>query len=259
MDITAVFTPLPEAIEEIHRRRQDKALVAAVEDFLEHDIPPHFTGEQPILYLCRHIATPNMEAMRFVEITKPHGLPIVIGEDHRGKFVTNNILKKSLGKLPVMKGLARNQDEIIENFTVIDFSLYQGERFCDIATLFGTSLIDLHHRLFWEIYPAGIRIVNESDWIDRNNRDDLAEHYKRLFSLLIIHGIMFESYPPLEHKLFTSAVAPALKFVQEYFGYKPLIYELITDAEEEDKDWNAYPSVLYRCIQEHFRSKQPVR
>ena len=247
-----IFTPLPDALSLIHSRRQDSGLMQAISEFLEGDIPFHFNQEKPILYLCRHIATPNFEALRFIEIGKPLGLPLVIGEDSRGIFFGNNVLKRALGKMPVLKGVARNRDEIIEHFTVVDFSTAEGKPLSTINTKCNGGLIDLHHELFWRIHENDVAIFDEAEWIDAHHRKNLLEQYKYIMALLVAHGIMFESYVPEETRLVEEVILPAFGFVTELFGHKPLIHELIDGALEESRDWNAYPSALYRPLKDAF-------
>jgi hypothetical protein len=242
------YTPLEEAISEIKKRREDPTLMQKVREYLDGDIPSHFDREQPILYMARHIATPNYEAMRFVELGKPHGLPLVIGQDRKGKFVSHNELKRSLGKLPVTKGISRRQDEIVENFTVVDFACEQGKPFCEITTKHGKNLVDFHNSFFQHIYPTEIEIADESDWIDRNHREDLKEHYKKSFALLCAHGIMLEYFTDDESLLAQQAFGPALAEVQETIGVKPLIMEMVTQDHINTRNWNGYPSILYQFI-----------
>jgi hypothetical protein len=254
MEQPDVFTPLEEAIAEISRRRKNPALVAAVREYLHDDIPPHFSQDKPILYLCRHIATPNYEALRFIEIGRSTDLPLVIGEDHKGIFVGNNRLKRALGKLPIVRGITRHRDEIIEYSTIVDFSTFQGSPLREVKTLTGTPLIEFHHALFKEIYPTGFITTDESNWIDRNYRDNLLEQYKRTLALLVVNGIMLESYAPDEQRLVESVLVPAFTQITKDLGVHPLISELITQKLEEERDWNAYPGVLYKTIQQHFQN-----
>lgn len=253
MDHSYIFTPLDDAIEEINVRRSNPDLFKAVEEYLNGDVPAHFKPNTPILYLCRHIATPNFEALRFVEIGQGCKLPLVIGEDPKGIFYANNPLKRSLGKLPVVKGIARNYDEIIENFTVVNFPDAEGKSFSEITTLTNTNLVSLHHNLFEQIYPRGIHIADESSWIDRNFRDNLLEQYKRTLSLLVVHGIMFESYTTEEKGLVEEILLPAFEFVKSTFGHKPLIHELISKELDAQRNWNEYPSVLYRFLADEYK------
>lgn len=255
-DVTESFmTPLEEAIVEIKKRREDTALIQRVYDYLEGDIPEHFNREQPILYLSRHIATPNYEALRFVELGKPHGLPLVIGQDRKGKFVSHNTIKRPLGKMPVTKGFSRLLDEIIENFTVIDFSEAQGRQFADITTKKGSPLVDFHNELFKNVYSEDVEIAEEADWIDRNFRHDLLEQYKRMLALMCAHGIMLESYPEYEQDFVEAILKPAMQEVEIVIGCKPLIVEHISPELEITRDWNGYPSVLYQFVKQHLEDK----
>ncbi len=242
------FTPLEEAIFEAKRRREDPELMKRVRAYLNDDIPAHFDRSEPILYLSRHIATPNYEALRFVEIGKPYNLPMVIGQDRKGKFVSHNELKRSLGKLPVTKGVSRRQDEIVENFTVLDFATSQGKPFHELKTNHGKDLVEFHNSFFQYIYPKEVEIADEADWIDRNHRDNIVEQYKKMLALTTIFGVMFESYPDNEQHLVTSAVAPAFEEVTKAIGVRPLIVEHISPELELTRDWNGYPSVLYQFI-----------
>lgn len=249
------YTPLEEAVVEIKKRREDKELIQKVYDYLQGDIPEHFNRKQPILYLARHIATPNYEALRFVELSKPFKLPMVIGQDRKGKFVSHNELKRSLGKLPVTKGMSSRQDEIVENLTVVNFTLAQGKAFNEIKTIHGKDLTEFHNSFFKHIYPNEVKIVDESEWIDRNHRDNLKEQYKKMLALTILHGIMFESFPENENEIVQSAVGPAFEEIFKTFGLKPLIFEHIDPQKELLRDWNGYPSILYQFFKNDLSNK----
>lgn len=251
----SILTPLDEAVVEIRERRKNKVLFQKVNDYLNGDIPKHFDREEPIFYLSRHIATPNYESLRFVELVKPYGLPLVIGQDSKGKFVSNNELKRPLGKMPVTKGVSRRLDEIIENFTVVDFAEAQGKPFSEIRTKGGTGLVEFHNNLFTKVYPTEVELAEESDWIDRNHRDNILEQYKRLLALMCVNGIMLESYLDNEKNFVETILIPAMKEVEEVIGCKPLIVEHISPELEVTRDWNGYPSVLYQYIKRHLESE----
>jgi hypothetical protein len=247
-NIKDFFTPIEEAIYEAKKRREGSELVEHVNRFLNNDIPVHFNREVPVLYLSRHIATPNYEALRFVEIGKPHGLPLVIGQDKKGKFVSHNELKRALGKLPVTKGISKHLDDITENFTVIDFMHAQGKPFEEITTKHGKNIVEFHNSFFKYIYPNEVEIIEESDWIDRNSRDELYEQYRKMLALTITHAVMFESFPETERDIVENVFGPAFDSVFKEFGVKPLVVEHIDEELEMTKDWNGYPSVLYQFI-----------
>jgi len=247
-DNSRFFTPLPEAVIEIERRRKDSKLRAKIEAYLNGDIPEHFTYSKPTFYLSRHIATPNYEALRFIEITKEYDMPKIIGIDPADTFTSNNELKRALGKMPVTKGTARNGDEIIENFTVIDFAKFDGCPFYSIVTNFGVTLQDFHTNLLHEIYPNTLMVRDESNWVSRHHRKDLLPQYKHMLALMCMHAIMFESYPPEETALVQNILQPAFDEINHIMGCRPLIVELIGDKLEEERNWNGYPSVLYPII-----------
>lgn len=252
VNLGAIFTPIDEAVAEIQRRRRDLPLVKKVQEYLSGDIPEHFTYSKPIFYLSRHIATPNYETLRFIELTQNYDLPRVIGIDPKDKFFSGNPLKRALGKMPVTKGTARNGDEIIEHFTIVDFAKADGHSLDSIMMKSGVSLTTFHEQLLREIYPTHLMIRNESGWVERCGRTDLINQYKKMFALLCVFGIMFESYPPAEYDLVANVVVPAIDEVTSVLGCKPLIVEHISPELELSRNWNAYPSVLYRFLHDSF-------
>jgi hypothetical protein len=251
-EITAIrkeiFTPINKAIELSKERMLDSDLVAKITSLLKDDIPEHFINNDPILYLSRYIATPNFEYFKVEQIARKYGLPLVVGEDLKSTFVGSNELKRKLGKLTVVTGENALGDETFENFTIIDFSKAQGSNICENDTLKGQSLCDFHHELFERFAKKPFLYADESEWVDRNFRDDIRIQYEKMLSLLCTHAIMLESYPPDEHDFLEDVVYPAFKAVEASAGCKPLIVEHITDEEELERDWNAYPKECYEFI-----------
>jgi hypothetical protein len=245
-----IFTPLDEAIEEIRNRRANQELAARVHEYLADDVPSHFAENAPVGYLCRHIATPNYETLRFIELAKSAGLPMVIGEDPSDLLVGNNRLKRALGKMPVTKGFTRAGEEFFEHCTVIDFSIAQGKPLREITTHTNEPLQAFHTRLLQEIYPSGITIADESSWIDRKRRGQLLDHYRQLLSLFMIHGIMFEWFEHDEKDFKDDVFLPAFHHVTQHFDRKPLIVELVPPTLATARDWNSYPSTLYQFIKQ---------
>jgi hypothetical protein len=243
-----MYTPLETALATAQTRRSNTALITAVERFLGGDIPWHFQQPSPVGYLCRHLATPNYETLRFIELGQAAGLPLIIGEDPDDRLVGKNRLKRALGKLPVTKGVTRDGKEIIEYFTIIDFSQSQGKPLRSITTTAGDPLPTFHRQLLQEIYPDRITIANESSWIDRNGRGSLTRHYERLLSLFVVHGILFEWFEPDEVSFAHAVLLPAYEFIERTFGCAPLIVELVPPSLATSRDWNAYPSILYQYI-----------
>ena len=67
INIKHIYTPLSVAKEEVWRRWNDKDLRQKVEEFLNGDIP-EFLQNEPKSYLARHVASPNFEFTRFLEL-----------------------------------------------------------------------------------------------------------------------------------------------------------------------------------------------
>jgi hypothetical protein len=239
------YTPISEAIELARHRKSDHTLRARIEKSIRGDIPSHFSMTEPILYLSRHIATPNYETLRFIEIAKPYQLPLIIGQDRKAKFVSKNPTKRCLGKLSVVSGMTRYQDEILENFTVVNFNEVDGKPFTSIETIFKDNIVDFHNNLLHEVYPKEVTVVDEDAWVDSHFRGDLGKQYEEILSLCVVHGVLFESFPDDEIEFFNEIFVPAFDAVTKKFGHKPLVVEHISDEMELERDWNSYPSVIY--------------
>lgn len=248
-----LFTPLEQAVQEVTERRSNQELVDKIDAYLNDDVPSYFKRDTPVFYLQRFIATPNQELLHAAEITKPYPLPLIVGQDFKSKFNTSNELKLPLGKLPVVKGLSHNKDEIIEYFTMIDFNEYNGKPLNEIKTRFNTSLIDFHHSLLSEISLPKVTFVNETDWIDRNHRDDIYKQYKKVWALLCVYGIMLESYVPSDYAFFNKVIYPSFKEVEAELGVTPLVVEHISPDREHERNWNSYPSFFYQFIKRQFK------
>lgn len=251
----ALLTPLPEALAEIERRKADPVLLKKIQEYLDHDIPPYFS-DTPVLYLARHIATPNFETLRFLHLLEPLGLRTVIGQDLKDKFVPKNMLKKALGRMHVTTGITKHDSgfrEHFENVRVVDFNTASGQAFRDIKTLWGESLADFHNHLFTQVTGLRTEIVDDSDWIDRHHREHLAHHYRKFLALFILHGVLFEDYSlddKEEQKFIRSVLKPAYRFVEKKFGYKPLIATLTPTNVESPDYWVSYPHKVLAIIKE---------
>ncbi len=250
---TPLLTSLNDAITEIERRRTDKNLMRAVESYLNGDVPEYFKRSRPTLYLARHIASPNFETLRFIELGKPHALPLVIGQDQNDKFVSHNAMKRALGKMPIVKCISSDHREQIENFTIVDFEKAQGMPLKDIDTIFKIPLIKFHNDLLAEIYPHAVELFDESEWIDRNSRGALLEHYQKFLALFVAHGVMFEFYEDEDSLFVENILKPAFAFVEEKFGLRPLLVNLVEEDIAHVRNWNSYPSILYSHVKNACR------
>lgn len=243
-----LFTPLAKAVTEAERRKNDSVITSKIAKFLDDDIPKHFSGTKPVFYLSRHLGSPNFESIKVLEMTKDYNLPLIVGEDSKGIFVSSNCIKVPLGKLPVLTGVNKNKEEIIENITIIDFNKNQGKRFCDIETKWGQSLVDFHRELVLASQLRDIEIVDEAAWIDRHNRENIYKQYVHILTLMCAHGILMESFFIDEIDFVKEIVEPAFKEVENNIGVKPLIVEHIDHKEELERIWDAYPESLHDMI-----------
>lgn len=240
------ITPFETAIQELKERQTNDELRRRIEKYLKGDIPPHFNNG-PVLYLARHIATPNFETLRFLHLTESVDIPAIIGQDVEDKFVPQNQLKKALGKPSVSLGITHKNGvfhEQFENICVVDFNKANGKKFSSIKTLWGEGLVDFHSRLFDSICKRPVTIVDDSEWIDRQCRGNLVEHYKRFLALFLMHGVLFEdfAYEDTEERRFKKKIlAPAFAFLEREFGVRPLITQLNPTTVESPRFWVSYP------------------
>ncbi len=248
-----ILTPA-EALAELERRRQDPQLKQRIEEYLGGDIPEYCT-DGPILHISRYIVTPNFETLRFIHLIKHLGHRLVASQDSKGLFVSQNIVKRALCKLPVCRRLSQKNgivNEQYENLSVVDFNSADGKRFCDIKTLWGEPLIDFHTRLFAELNVERVETFDDAEWIDRHHRDDLLEQYKNLLALFVVHGIFFENYDmddPHEVRLMRHIIRPACEFVEKKFGHRPLMVHIFPTVGESSRFWISYPAKVADVVE----------
>lgn len=249
-----VVMPYNLALAELKRRREDPVLREKVEAYLAHDLPAYFRDE-PVLYLCRHIASPNLQTLRFLALMKEEGMKTVIGQDAKDLFVSHNQLKKALGKLPICTGIFHSKGRRIEQFqkvSIIDFNAWNGKPLESVQTLWGEPLVEFHNGLFRQLSDEPVVIEDDSAWVDRYERGDLLQEYKKFLALFVTHGIMFEDYPvedsPVEEGFVTDILRPAVRHIEETFGVRPLIAPLVPAGIESTELWEGYPPLVLEIV-----------
>ncbi|MDQ1300078.1 MAG: hypothetical protein QG636_746 [Patescibacteria group bacterium] len=253
--VSELLTPFPDVIEELQRRQEDTVLRAAVLSYLGDDLPSYFS-QAPLLYMARHVATPNFETLRFLHLTESLDMQTVIGQDTSDKFVPHNTLKKALGKLSVCTGMSHKEGRFHEQFqneSIIDFNETSGKPFNTITTRWGESLVDFHNELFNSFTTQPPQIVDDAPWIDRHGRGNLLEHYKMFLALFVVHGVLFEDYlieDKLEGVFVEEVLRPAFRFVEAHFGVRPLITQLTPTSVESEAFWLSYPRQVLDIIRE---------
>ena len=252
-----MLSPL-EAIQEIERRRRDPELRRKVEEYLGGDIPDYFR-DGPVLYLARHIATPNFETLRFKYLMEPLGMKAVVSQDTKDLFVSSNQSKRALGKLSICQGVSQKDgmlNERFQNISIVDFNAENGKPFGAIKTLWGEGLVDFHSRLFSKLMNDKIENPDDAAWIDRHHRGNLLEHYKNFLALFVTHGILFEDYvmeDKHEVKFVKNILRPACRFIEKKFGVRPIIVPLVPKTFESNRFWISYPKEVMDIVQESMR------
>lgn len=258
-----LLTPFPEALIELEKRCKDEVLKRRVAEYLKKDIPDHFL-KGPVLYLARHIATPNFETLRFLHLVEPVGIPAVIGQDVKDLFVPANQLKRALAKLSLSTGIRRQENgyyEQYQNLTIVDFNVQSGKPFHEVQTLWGEALTDFHTGLFPHLTTTPVYIADDSEWITRHHRGDLLQHYKHFLALFVTHGILFEDYlvgDRAEDQFIATILRPAFKFVEKRFGVRPLITNLTPTSVESARFWLSYPETVRTLASEKLRQSNRV-
>lgn len=252
-------TPHHVAIGEIKRRRLDSELRKRVEDYLENDIPEYFQGE-PVLYLCRHLASPNIQTLRFLHVVREEGMKTVIGQDTKDIFASLNQLKKPLAKLRICTGIFHEGDRVTEQFqnvSIVDINQANGKPLEAIQTKWGEPLVEFHNNLFKELTNDPVHIEEDSAWVDRYSRGDLLAEYKKFLALFLVHGIMFEDYPmedSEEEALFvTDILRPAMRHVMDRFGIRPLIAPLVPMGIGSTALWEGYPPEVLEVVEANLQ------
>lgn len=257
-DASDLLTPPFEAFKELEKRRKDPMLQKKVEEYLAGDIPAYFQNG-PILYLARHIVTPNFETMRFLYLMRHIGMQTVVSYDSKGKFAPHNHVKRALGKLPICTRVSQNGNTLNEqyqNVTIIDFNSSAGKPCSEVKTLWGEPLLVFHKRLFSELGLEEMENPDDADWIDRHHRENLLEHYKHLLALFVVHGIFFENYDKDDQNevyFVKNILRPAYRFVEERFGYRPLIVQVFPTSFESGRFWISYPAKVLDIVRESMR------
>jgi uncharacterized protein len=107
IEYSQFYTSLEEAKEEIWKRWRDMDLRRKVQDFIGNI--PQQMQDAPKAVLDRNIATPNLEFFYFLELSSKTNLSPLVTEYISDKFVTNNVDKLALAKMPFFKGRNENR------------------------------------------------------------------------------------------------------------------------------------------------------
>jgi hypothetical protein len=252
-DMETFYTPFEQAKEEIWRRWNDKELRKHVDCFLNEDIPEIFR-RSPRATLARHVSSPNFELLRFKELAEAMELMPLCLEYTQDKFVAENIDKYYLCKLLFRNDNCEKGGSNLTALKIISFNNAEGQKICDLETIWGEKLVDFHHRLI-ELADLGshVKRFDISDCYKRNGT--LAnKYYTYFFSLHISYGVLFENYLLDKRQInFTrNVVLPNYKRVLNEFGLKPLIVRLGPAGDEGNLYWRQYPQGIKHKINDYY-------
>lgn len=238
-DISGIYSSLRTAADEIKRRWSDDNTARKIEMFLGGDIP-EFLKSEPHIILFRHIATPDAETSRLLELSREAGLPPLILEYTGDKFVAFNADKYRLLYPSFRTGIFSQGKERFYKLKIADLHSAQGKPLNGIRTRWGVNVVDFHHEILFRMYPElRGKVFDITEWLARNG--GLARlYYKKFIALLIRHCVLAEDYMDTgnEEKFMEEKFMPALGQVQRDIGLKPLVVKLApADAAELVAPW----------------------
>ncbi len=234
-----VYTPIGEAINELQNRWEDRFLAKKVDSYLQSDIPePLINGFKAVVF--RQLCTPNHELRHFLEVCAKINIEPMILEYRDDKFTSHNPLKYSLGK---MKFTDITSSKNIQSAKVIEFNGSDGQKIKQVATIWGESLIDFHHKLLELYFPGFSRhLFDCSDWFHRAG-DSAKKYYSKYTALFLRNGILFENFilHGEELNFVREIFLPAFLEVWKTMGRKPLITKLLPIDTQNDLFWTSHP------------------
>ena len=232
------YTHLSNALAELKQRHKNKELIAQVKKNMGTAYPS-WLPDEPCLFFCRNVVTPNKETLYFLDLAKDAGLPVIFLEYH-DKFVAINKTKYHLGY--IHSGTSKKK--------IIDFK-DEGKKIDTIKTLKGNKLVDFHHELSQKFITNfnSYTTIDITKWF--NDTRNIQAYYFNYFSLFIAHGILFENFlvgDKQEGKFLQEKFFPSIAKIKEVYGVKPLIYPLLPQEFERQESWLFYPKEVYTYI-----------
>lgn len=241
------YTSIDDAKTEIQKRWQDAGLRDRVRLYLGGEIPTIFHNK-PYAVLSRNIATPDIECMRFLELSQEIGLPSVVFEGASDKFVSLASDKMGLVKLSFFDGYDKNHAIMRHYRKIINIAQNDGKKFDEITTLWGENLVEFHHRILRKFVVEEVQIFDDLNWYRENvgGSTQAKDYYKIMFAFFVVYGVQFENYVTDAHEqeFFVDVVRPAFDFVFKEFGVRPLIVELAPHDEADSPYWWCYPQEI---------------
>ncbi|MFA6523121.1 MAG: hypothetical protein WCS85_02025 [Candidatus Peribacteraceae bacterium] len=236
-----VYTPMPEALNEYHRRWNNRELEVKISEYLERDIPHPFVRGHRVV-LDRQLCSPNFELLHFVRMTRLLDFDPMFLEYLDDKFTSNNPIKHALGKMKFQQEERGNVVGCVKR-TIINFNSSSGKKINEVQTVWGESLIDFHHKLLnSEFANSKKNLYDASAWLKKGG-GTAKDYYIKNTALFVRNGILFENYSlqGCELDFVRDIFLPSFVEVWKNTGNKPLIVALLPTESQNDKYWLSYP------------------
>lgn len=252
-ELESLYTPLQDArtilAERRSQRESDLDTIDTVE-WIAQELPNHSDG---YAFLCRWIATPNFETLRFLELARGSKLLPVIEEYYGDKFHDKNPLKKALTCLRFVSSAFEVSSVMqITEATIHNISIGQ------ITTIEGGSLVNFHRSLFNKaLESAEMPFVYECTPQYKRISGCVHKYYRSLFKMCIKRGILFEDFLPDhgEGEFTRRVVFPAFRNVCYETGLKPLVVRLCPRDNADAPLWYSYNENMYQLAKETLKER----
>lgn len=223
---------------ELARRRRDKGLMAAVEEFIGGTFPDGWPADRPIATLDRYLATARVEDIVFSHAARSLSLrpywPTYLAE----RFTTVNPEKVSC----LRPRIQTRKLQFTNNWLVKSHLPLVGQPLGTIQVN-GSSLTEVHAEARKVVLDEDIvdNVFDISNWLHQQAYHFGAEsgarvlapfYYNATMALNVCHGVLFEDYDggPNEKsglgQFVDNVVKPAIQLIRETFGLSPLIMRL---------------------------------
>lgn len=238
-----VYRSIHEATEELERRQDNPLIDQYLSGLLPDGVPDALKNKKSVV-LFRHIATSNYEICRFLLLTDSlEKLQPLILEYTEDKFTNRNESKYFLGRISLANGVNKRAEDLFEHHNIINFNDSNSRPISLVNTLWGQSLVDFHHELFFEDFPNHRgNVFDLSKWLHEQG-GNAKGYYKAFLSLFLKHGILLENFLVGGKELsFTKdVILPAILEIETETGLRPLIVALEPTEIEDSKFWLSHP------------------
>lgn len=249
-----VFENLNEIIQELENRDLDQKLSLETDKiFSKIGLPSKILLQnKKFSVLSRSIATPNLEQLHFLEISKSLGLTPIIFE-YDGKFVTKNKEKFYCSRMCFME---KNDKTSKDKIDIIDINKSQGKNLKKINTLNDQGFFDFHHELFDYIdLPIKPQIIDFTKWFNLA-RESNPYYYFYFLCLFLKKSILFDNYilsDKYERPFIVEKILPSISSIKKRFDKSPLIFPLVPIDKEDSLDWLSYPINIKKIVEDKIK------